>query len=72
MWIGTSDKGVSVLDSSKFYSFGSNNGFADVKVKAIIEDDFGNVYLGTDGQGLYKYDSTGFHIVNGLAKKYIR
>lgn len=70
LWVGTSDKGVSLFDSARSYN--STNGFADVKVRAICEGNTGNMYLGTDGQGVYKYDGVTFSLVNGLERKYVR
>jgi len=70
LWVGTSDKGVSLFDSSKF--FHAQTGFADVKVRAICEDNFGNMYFGTDGQGVFVYNGIEFLQVEGLAKKYVR
>ena len=55
-----------------FSNYSSVNGFADVKVKAIGEDNNGTIYLGTDGQGVYTYDGIEFKIFEGLAKKHVR
>ncbi len=70
LWVGTSDKGVSLFDSSKFFS--AANGFADVKARAICEDNSGILYFGTDGQGVFSYNGIEFAQVDWLVKKYIR
>lgn len=72
LWFGTSEKGVSVYDSSRFSNYSALNGFADVKVKAINEDNYGNIYFGTDGQGVYVFNNTEFKFLEELGKKYIR
>jgi ligand-binding sensor domain-containing protein/two-component sensor histidine kinase len=72
LWFGTSEKGVSVYDSLKFSNYSEANGFADVKVKAIHEDNYGNIYFGTDGQGVYVFNNTEFKFLEELGKKYIR
>jgi ligand-binding sensor domain-containing protein/two-component sensor histidine kinase len=72
LWFGTSEKGVSVLDSSKFSNYSSANGFQDLKVKAINEDNYGNIYFGTDGQGVYVFNNNEFKFLEELGKKYIR
>jgi streptogramin lyase len=72
VWIGNSEKGLSVFDSSRFRNYGRQNGFADVKIRAIAEDNDGKIYLGTDGQGVYTYDGSVFSALQGMNGKFIR
>ncbi len=72
MWIGTSDKGLTLWDSGRFTYYNQGTGFANVKVKAIAEGAGGMIYFGTDGQGVYAYDGTDFKPVDGMGSKYIR
>lgn len=73
LWVGNSQKGLSMSDGTrKFQNFDAANGFLDVKVKAISSDDEGNIYIGTDGEGVFVYDNETFQPVAGLTKKYVR
>ncbi len=73
LWIGNSQKGVSVLSEEGFINYsGSSGEFFNVKVKSIAEDHEGNIWLGTDGQGVYVYDGNEFTAVTELDRAYIK
>ena len=72
LWIGTSQKGLSVLAQSRFSTYNAQNGFADLKVKATAEGNDGWLYFGTDGQGVYAYDGTRFEPIPRLEKIFAR
>src|SRR3990167_915442 len=72
LWIGTSQKGLTVLSQSRFSTFSGQNGFADVKVKATTESNDGWLYFGTDGQGVYAYDGASFELIPRLEQIYVR
>ncbi|GLR19856.1 sensor histidine kinase [Portibacter lacus] len=59
VWIGTQG-GLNRFDGYEIKTFkGSNTGTLDIpnnKITAIIEDDFGHLWLGSEEEGLFKYD----------------
>jgi len=54
IWIAT-DKGVYLLADHTLKHFGAENGFIDGRVLCTFVDNDNQVWLGTDGSGLYKY-----------------
>ncbi|HRE75524.1 MAG TPA: two-component regulator propeller domain-containing protein [Flavobacteriales bacterium] len=77
LWLGTSAKGVvrMNLNSGIHQRFGVEQGFVEEKIKTIHTDSSGNIWLGTEGEGLWIYDSTGFKKIttkNGLSGNWIK
>ncbi|WP_188460409.1 two-component regulator propeller domain-containing protein [Marivirga lumbricoides] len=58
IWAGTA-KGLSRYDDGKFKSFPIPNHPQSV-VRSIAEDKQGNLWFGTDGEGVFKYDGNSF------------
>lgn len=66
-WIGTND-GVSCFNGSRFTDFmipkalviEPNTLFAEDRIVSIVEDKQGNLWFGTDGFGLVRFDGTSF------------
>jgi len=54
IWIAT-DKGVYLLANHALKHFGAENGFINGRVLCAFVDNDNQVWLGTDGSGLYKY-----------------
>lgn len=54
VWIAT-DKGVYLLADHTLKHFDAENGFTDGRVLCAFVDNDNQVWLGTDGSGLYKY-----------------
>ena len=74
LWIGT-DAGLCTFDGRSFRIFKSSEGMTASQVWAIAEDDHGNMWFGSHGEGLYKYDGRYFKRFtkkNGLADDRIR
>ena len=47
LWVGTNDAGVAVMEQGEFRFFTKKNGLSSDSVRAIAEDDVGNVYAAT-------------------------
>lgn len=61
LWIGSS-KGAYLWRNNQIEHFTEQNGFTNYSVLDIYRDKDGNVWLGSDGDGVYKYDEDGFLI----------
>jgi ligand-binding sensor domain-containing protein len=72
LWIGTSQKGLTLFSQSRFSTYSAQNGFADVKVKATAEGNDGWLYFGTDGQGVYAYNGARFELIPRLEQIFVR
>ena len=59
IWIGT-NKGLMLVKNNNTTFFGESNGFTNERVFSIFEDADHNIWIGTDGAGLYKYTNDGF------------
>ena len=59
MWIGT-DAGLCSFDGKSFRIFKPSEGMAANQIWAITEDEQGNLWFGSYGEGLYKYDGRHF------------
>lgn len=57
LWIGTEDGGISIFDKNKneFSHLNTTNGLSTNNVHSLLEDDHGNVWIGTFLGGLNKY-----------------
>lgn len=55
VWIGTAN-GAYYLNNNKLVHFDAGNGFTDVAVSDIYNDSDNNLWLGTQGNGAFKYD----------------
>jgi hypothetical protein len=74
LWIGT-DAGLSNFDGKSFRIFKPSEGMTASQIWAIAEDDEGNLWFGSMGEGLYKYDGVQFKRFtkkDGLADDRIR
>ena len=56
-WVATSDGGLNLFSrkEERFTAFGAERGFHTLSVRAILEDDTGHLWLGTDS-GLIQFD----------------
>ena len=52
IWISSSEKGVSKIDSLGITPIFADNGFLNIKAKTIATDAYNNVWVGTDGKGI--------------------
>jgi ligand-binding sensor domain-containing protein/two-component sensor histidine kinase len=52
IWISSSEKGVSKIDSLGITPIFADNGFLDIKAKTIASDKYNNVWVGTEGKGI--------------------
>lgn len=61
LWIGTTS-GAYCIDGDKLIAFDAHNGFSDASVSDIYCDKDNNLWLGTQGNGLYRYDGDDYVI----------
>ena len=74
MWIGT-DAGLCTFDGKSFRIFKASEGMTASQVWAVTEDESGNMWFGSFGEGIFKYDGrtfTQFTTENGLVENVIR
>jgi len=59
LWFGTCWKGVYRYDGNSFTNFTEKDGLQNNRVRSILEDNNGNIWIGTD-VGVCRYDGTAF------------
>lgn len=81
IWSGTWNCSVCSYDRKEFRSFGPGNGITNKLITSIFEDDEHNLWIGSDGGGIYRMniDGTGdkkvsyhIHEANGLPSNRVR
>ena len=64
LWIGTNDSGVAVMDKDNYQRFDKSDGLDSLSVRAITEDEEGNIYIATT-QGIAVIDeSMSLHMID--------
>ena len=74
LWVSASNNGLASFDGRTFKKSNIDSGYINVKSKAILSTDDG-LWVGTEGKGLIKMDSTGYQIITqkeGLSSDWIR
>jgi signal transduction histidine kinase/ligand-binding sensor domain-containing protein/CheY-like chemotaxis protein/HPt (histidine-containing phosphotransfer) domain-containing protein len=74
IWIGT-DAGLSTYVGGVFHHITSPRGFETVRIRSLLEDRNGVLWVGTDGAGVYTRDGTHvavFNRDNGLSGNSVR
>jgi ligand-binding sensor domain-containing protein/anti-sigma regulatory factor (Ser/Thr protein kinase) len=64
LWIGTNNGAWCLTHDSKLIHFDAHNGFTDGVVSDIYNDKDNNLWLGTQGDGMYRYNGDGYVIYN--------
>lgn len=59
IWLGTS-KGAWYISKQQLIHFNAKNGFTDNTVNKIFRDAENNIWLGTDGSGIFKFNSKSY------------
>ncbi len=77
IWLSAGDRGISFWDvmADTIVHFGAENGFANVKCRAMHKDRIGRIWVGTEGLGLAVYADSVFQFFSkeqGLAGNWIR
>lgn len=75
LWVGNSDRGLTIIGQDSLSFFNRKNGFYDLKVKHIFEDFRYQIWVGTDGKGLFRIgNDTMINITaeKGLGSNWIR
>ena len=52
IWISSSEKGITKIDSLGISPIFEDNGYLNTKVKTITSDEYDNVWVGTEGKGI--------------------
>lgn len=55
LWVGVTNGAYKIKQDKSFINFNYSNGFSNHWVSAILNDEEGNVWLATQGDGLYRY-----------------
>lgn len=63
IWLGTFSGAYRVTDST-LMQYTKKSGFTDNTVNAILSDNEGNIWLGSEGQGLFRYSGGQFSILD--------
>ena len=58
---GVSGTGFSIFKDGLFTNYGAKDGLQDPRVNCIDIDSGGNIWIGTDGSGVVKFDGKKFH-----------
>ncbi len=76
IWLSTADKGISMVDNIAGIKWlGNDSLFQNVKCNAIVKDQHGLIWVGTDNRGIYVFhqDTLWKHIVeDGIANNNIK
>ena len=65
--MAVSQLGLQVLDSAGIQPFLRDSGWlSGVKSRSIAEDNFGRIWVGTEGKGVVVFDTSGMQTVPGL------
>ncbi|MBL7825105.1 MAG: histidine kinase [Saprospiraceae bacterium] len=71
--LAVSQVGLQVLDSTGITTFARDSGLLDgVKTKTVAEDQFGRIWVGTEGRGLVVFDTSAMFKVQGLSASSIQ
>lgn len=63
IWAGLRNGAMRLQDSTATF-FGRRNGFTDNGVPKVFQDAEGNIWLGSDGQGVFRYSGTQFTMLD--------
>src|SRR6202041_1218431 len=63
LWIGT-NKGAYYFNNNKPEYFDGTNGFTNYPVYDIFKDIDNNIWFGTNGAGIFRFDGDGFSILD--------
>ena len=74
LWIGTNDSGISVMEDGQFRTFNRNDGLTSLSIRAICEDQNGNIVIGTTEGVIWIDPDMVVHMLEAkdIADKYIR
>jgi ligand-binding sensor domain-containing protein/anti-sigma regulatory factor (Ser/Thr protein kinase) len=52
LWISSSEAGLTEIDTLGIHHIPKIKGFSNIKIKTITSDDYGNIWAGSDGNGV--------------------
>ncbi len=63
LWLGTSSGALRIKDSSLYY-YRKSNGLTDNIINEVLADAEGNIWMASDGQGLFRFSGAQFTVVD--------
>ncbi len=74
LWLGTNDSGISVMEDGQFRTFNRNDGLTSLSIRAICEDQNGNIIIGTTEGVIWIDTDMVVHTLDAkeIADKYVR
>ena len=75
LWAGTGPFGFAEMRNDTVIYHNQNTDFHDHQCKTLFEDHLGNIWIGTEGNGVYIFDGSNYTQINGkkgLADDWIR
>ena len=67
LWFATDNEGISVVDTETYkelFTIKNTHGLSTSHVREVLSDQQGNIWIGTSGEGLYKYFQNSFKHYN--------
>lgn len=59
IWLGTGSGAISIIGNSIFY-YNKHNGLTDNNINDVMKDAEGNIWMASDGQGIFRFSGTQF------------
>ena len=74
LWVGTNDSGLAVRQNAQFQFWGKNDGLVSLSIRAICEDEAGNIIFATTEGMAYIDNDSKLHMIEDLRieDKYVR
>lgn len=64
LWLGRSAGAMMITPEKKIIRFSSANGLSDTRTESFFRDRENNIWIATDGQGIFRYSSSPFVLYN--------
>ncbi|MBQ7624452.1 MAG: HD domain-containing protein [Clostridia bacterium] len=64
LWIGTNDSGIAYMKDNVFTLFGQNEGLSSLSIRAITEDESGNIIIASTRGLAYIDENDDIHLIN--------
>ena len=64
VWVGTNDNGVVVIDGEDYIRFTKEDGLSSSSIRSFVEDNSGNIYIGSTAGVSYVDNEMNLHLVD--------
>ncbi|MBP3784014.1 MAG: response regulator [Butyrivibrio sp.] len=64
IWVGTNDNGVVVIDGENYIHYSKKDGLSSSSIRSFIEDNSGNIYIGSTAGVSYVDSDMNLHLVD--------